>query len=340
MEKMHITNQEHDAFVKSHPNGDLLQLTKWAETKKLTGWYARRIAVGRDGEVQGVAQLLFKKVPKLPYTLCYISRGFVVDYSNKEALNALLDSAKEIAKAEKAYAIKIDPDVEVDKGTDALQNLKALGFKHKGFKEGLSKDYIQPRMTMITPIDKNDDELLNSFERRNRSKVRLALKRGTTVERSDREGLKTFAELMKITGERDGFLTRDISYFENIYDALHEDGDAELFLVKLDPKENIAKVNQELNELHAEITKWQQKMETSEKQAKKAQNMINDAQNKIAKNEDLKRDLEALEKEHPEGIYLSGALLMFAGSKSYYLYGASSNEFRDFFYQIIICSIR
>ncbi|HDM4332714.1 TPA: lipid II:glycine glycyltransferase [Staphylococcus aureus] len=330
MEKMHITNQEHDAFVKSHPNGDLLQLTKWAETKKLTGWCARRIAVGRDGEVQGVAQLLFKKVPKLPYTLCYISRGFVVDYSNKEALNALLDSAKEIAKAEKAYAIKIDPDVEVDKGTDALQNLKALGFKHKGFKEGLSKDYIQPRMTMITPIDKNDDELLNSFERRNRSKVRLALKRGTTVERSDREGLKTFAELMKITGERDGFLTRDISYFENIYDALHEDGDAELFLVKLDPKENIAKVNQELNELHAEIAKWQQKMETSEKQAKKAQNMINDAQNKIAKNEDLKRDLEALEKEHPEGIYLSGALLMFAGSKSYYLYGASSNEFRDF----------
>ena len=71
-----------------------------------------------------------------------------------------------------------------------MQNLKALGFKHKGFKEGLSKDYIQPRMTMITPIDKNDDELLNSFERRNRSKVRLALKRGTTVERSDREGLK------------------------------------------------------------------------------------------------------------------------------------------------------
>lgn len=98
----------------------------------------------------------------------------------------------------------------------------------------------------------------------------------------------------------------------------------------MDPKENIAKVNQELNELHAEIAKWQQKMETSEKQAKKAQNMINDAQNKIAKNEDLKRDLEALEKEHPEGIYLSGALLMFAGSKSYYLYGASSNEFRDF----------
>ncbi len=30
-------------------------------------------------------------------------------------------------------------------------------------------------MTMITPIDKTDEELIQSFERRNRSKVRLAL---------------------------------------------------------------------------------------------------------------------------------------------------------------------
>lgn len=58
---MNITNQEHDAFVKSHPHGDLLQLTKWAETKQLTGWYSKRVAVGENGEIKGVAQLLFKK---------------------------------------------------------------------------------------------------------------------------------------------------------------------------------------------------------------------------------------------------------------------------------------
>ena len=108
MEKMNITNQEHDAFVKSHPNGDLLQLTKWAETKKLTGWYSRRIAVGENGEIKGVGQLLFKKIPKLPFTLCYVSRGFVTDYDNKDALSKLLEEAKKVAKDEKAYAIKID----------------------------------------------------------------------------------------------------------------------------------------------------------------------------------------------------------------------------------------
>lgn len=325
MEKMNITNQEHDAFVKSHPNGDLLQLTKWAETKKLTGWYSRRIAVGENGEIKGVGQLLFKKIPKLPFTLCYVSRGFVTDYDNKDALSQLLEEAKKVAKDEKAYAIKIDPDVEVEHGAEALKNLRNLGFRHKGFKEGLSKDYIQPRMTMITPIDKSDEDIIQSFERRNRSKVRLALKRGTKVERAGREGLKTFAHLMQITGERDGFLTRDISYFENIYDALHDDGDAELFLVKLEPKPVLETVNSEIIDLENEIEKLQNK-----KQDKKTLNKINDANNKIKKSQDLKNDLLELEKEHPDGIYLSGALLMFAGNKSYYLYGASSNDFRDF----------
>lgn len=52
--------------------------------------------------------------------LCYILCGFVVDYSNKEVLNVLLDSVKEIVKVEKVYVIKIDLDVEVDKGIDVL----------------------------------------------------------------------------------------------------------------------------------------------------------------------------------------------------------------------------
>ena len=325
MEKINITDQEHDAFVKAHPQGDLLQLTKWAETKKLTGWYSKRVAVGESGEIVGVAQLLFKKIPKLPYTLCYVSRGFVTDYSNKLALETLLEATIQIAKEEKAYTIKIDPDVEVDNGADALKHLNELGFKHKGFKEGLSKDYIQPRMTMITPIDKSDDELMQSFERRNRSKVRLSLKRGTKVERSNREGLKTFAELMKITGERDGFLTRDISYFQNIYDALNPDGDAELFLVKLEPKEVLKDLRDERQNSEEEKSRLLEK-----KQNKKVLNKINDADNKIAKTQELIDEMEELEEKHPDGMYLSGALLMFAGNKSYYLYGASSNEYRNF----------
>lgn len=51
---------------------------------------------------------------------------------------------------------------------------------------------------------------------------------------------------MQETGSRDGFLTRDVSYFENIYDALNPDGDAELVLVKLVPGHVLPKLREEL----------------------------------------------------------------------------------------------
>ena len=57
---------------------------------------------------------------------------------------------------------------------------------------------------------------------------------------------------MQITGERDGLTTRDISYFENIYDSLHEDGDAELFLVKLEPQQVLDETNKDLEAQEAE----------------------------------------------------------------------------------------
>ncbi|WP_414051534.1 lipid II:glycine glycyltransferase FemX [Macrococcus animalis] len=325
MTKMNISNEVHDSFVKTHKNGDLLQLTDWAASKAVTGWFARRIAVGRDGEVVGVGQLLFKKVPKLPYTLCYISRGFVVEYEDLEAVEALVKEAIKVAKREKSYVIKIDPDVEVKNMGNMVDHLKSIGFIHRGFGDGLSSDYIQPRMTMITDINVDDEALLQSFERNNRSKVKRSLKMGTECVKGTRSDLKTFAELMKITGERDGFLTRDVSYFENIYDALNPNGDAEVFLVKLIPGKVIDNLTQELEAVESEKEKLAQK-----KDQKKAQNQINDLNIKAEKMQKQISELEVLKQTHPEGKVLSGALLTIAGKKSYYLYGASSNEFRDY----------
>lgn len=325
IERMNITNETHDAFVKNHPNGDLLQLTQWAVSKELTGWYSRRVAIGRDNEVVGVAQILFKRIPKLPFTLAYVSRGFVCDYNDSEAVEKLLELTKEAAKRERSYAIKIDPDVEVENAEGIVPYLESLGFKHRGFGEGLSNNYIQPRMTMITRIDMDDAALLKSFERNNRSRVKLSMRKGTEVIKVGRSELNIFADLMKETGERDGFLTRDVSYFENIYDAMNPSGDAELFLVKLVPATVLNNIQQKYNELEKQKEKLQQK-----KDQKKAENQIKDINNQQQSLNKQIEELKELKERKPEGIYLSGALLLFSGHKSYYLYGASSNDYRDY----------
>ena len=324
--RLHLNEEEHNKFIEEHPNGDLLQLTDWAESKKLTGWYFRRFALAdENSELKGVATLLFKKVPRINTTLCYISRGFVCDYHDNALVEAMLKEAIIVAKDEKAYVIKIDPDLPIDEYEDALENLKILGFKHHGFQDGMSKNTIQPRQTMVTDIDKNDADLLQSFERNNRTKVRSALKKGTEVYTAGRDDLKIFVDLMKETGERDGFLTRDITYFESMYDHLHPNGHMELFLVRLVPSKVETSVKEDLEKLENEMKKAHKKKDSDKKD-----NQLRDLSNRQNKLYKQLQDAENLQKEHPDGIVLSGALLALSGHKAYYLYGASSNDYRDF----------
>lgn len=98
--------------------------------------------------------------------------------------------------------------------------------------------------------------------------------------------------------------------------------------MKLEPKPVLDDIDNELKELESEKTQLQNKYER--KQVKKTKNKLNDVEAKIQKSIERKDDMTDLLAKHPNGIYLSGALLMFAGSKSYYLYGASSNDYRDF----------
>src|SRR5699024_2498824 len=153
-------------------------------------------------------------------------------------LKAQLAAGTTLARDERDYAIKSDTDIDATAIREVMDGLKLLGFKRQGLTDGMSKKVFQPRTTMVTKIDVDDQTLLNSFERNNRTKVRTALKAGTTVVKASRQDLPTFVKLMEETGERDGFLTRDITYFESLYDNLNPNGNMELFLVKLLPNED------------------------------------------------------------------------------------------------------
>src|SRR5699024_11559874 len=93
------------------------------------------------------------------------------------------------------------------------------------------------RRHTISKRDWSSDVCSSDLERNNRTKVRNAARRGTVVYKAGRNELAIFVELMKETGERDGFLTRDITYFESMYDHLNPHGHMELFLVKLIPED-------------------------------------------------------------------------------------------------------
>lgn len=211
---------EYEAFLQSHPKGHFAQSILWAKQKPMWHWEA---IVSRDenGKIKGSLAVLIRKIiPGLPFTMMYGCRGPVTDLDDEATLRDLLDGARRLAKKYHSYVIKIDPDVSSEE-TAYAQMLKNLGFVPVG--GGAEFDAIQPQYVFrLNTEGKTIDELLMALPQSTRRKVRAGAKKGVTTRICGKEAVPDFARLMLETGVRDGFVTREESYFANMLDNLGE----------------------------------------------------------------------------------------------------------------------
>ena len=211
---------EYEAFIQSHPKGHFAQSILWAKQKPMWHWEA---IVSRDetGAIRGSMSVLIRKIiPGLPYTMMYACRGPVTDLDDRATLEDLVSGAKALAKKHHSYVIKIDPDVPSSE-TEYTALLQSLGFSLTG--GGATFDAIQPQYVFrLNTEGKTAEELLAALPQSTRRKVRAGGKKGVTTKICGKEAVPEFARLMLETGVRDGFVTREASYFENMLDNLGE----------------------------------------------------------------------------------------------------------------------
>lgn len=323
MQIMTVSDEQFNAFIKAHPNGDMSELTYWGDLKGINGWDWEKIAVGDGDEVKGATLLLFKKIPHLPCSFCYSPRGFVVDWGEKEVVDLLTQEALRIAKKYQAIMVRIDPDIDERDG-EIVSQITSYGFRYKGNELGLYT-YTQPRFHMVTDISGTMEEIKRSFSSRTRTDVNRALDNGFVFEEGDRKDLKIFHEIMKETGARDDFSIRGISYFERMYDTFSPTNDLKVFLVRLMPSLAKESLLRQLEAREAEM----KRLESRERDEKTTQQLENATRN-IERLKSRVKDMDELYEECPEGKVLSGAIFTQCGKKAYYLYGASSNAYREY----------
>lgn len=236
MDFIEVTQQDkavYNDFVARFDTGDLLQSFEWGNLKARSGWKPVRVIAVENGEVVAAASLLKRAIPKINRCIMYAPRGPVLDTRNAELVKQFTAFLKETAKKHGAILLKIDPPVFVE-DTESEANLRSVGFQPitaTGF------GGTQPKCVMQLDLDMSIDDLLASFKPKWRYNIRLAEKKGVTV-RIDcgKDDLKAFYELLKDTCKRDGFLVRDYSYFEDMWDALVPAGYMKLALTFFEGK--------------------------------------------------------------------------------------------------------
>ena len=208
---------KYENFLQEHPKGHFMQSPQWAKIK--SEWKNEIVTIENEkGEIIGSMSLLIRKIPLFNSTMMYSPRGPVCDPHDKETLKMLLEKAKALSKKYKSYALKMDPDIEIE-DTEFESVIKSLGFK---VSRGLRNyEGIQPRFVFRLDIkDKTEEEIMKDFHHKTRYNIRLSERKGVLCKIGTKEDIGVFHKLMVETGIRDGFLIRTKEYYESVYDSL------------------------------------------------------------------------------------------------------------------------
>jgi peptidoglycan pentaglycine glycine transferase (the first glycine) len=220
--------ERYNAFIASSPLADLLQAWEWGEVKRRSGWAPRRFLVEDDaGRVIGATQILGRRPVRGTPMLLYAPRGPVADGFAERPLTALIDEIR--ARAGDAFVLKCDPAIE--DGSPELRALEAVGLKlapEAGF------GGVQPKAVMVLDLAPDEEELLAGFHSKWRYNVRLAERKGVSVEQVTRAELPAFYDLLVETARRDRFLIRGRAYFETLFDCLEPSASIAMFLARFE----------------------------------------------------------------------------------------------------------
>lgn len=322
--KIGITAEEHDEFVKTSPQTNLLQSSDWAKIKD--NWGNERLGVYQDHKLVAVASILIQPLP-LGFTMLYIPRGPIMDYQNSELVAFMLQSIKTYARSKRAVFAKFDPSLFLRKGLIGqevkdqeatlaiIQSLKDYGVEWVGRTEDMGET-IQPRFQAnIYKEYFTEDQLSKSTKQA----IRTARNKGVEVIFGGTELLDEFAALMKKTEARKGIHLRGRDYYEKLLTTYA--GQSYITLSRINLAQRLASLKEQLKKNQAEASRFNEKT----KQGK----IDNNRQEK----ERLEEEIQFLNQELKSGqeiVSLSGTLTLEFGGTSENVYAGMDENFRRY----------
>ena len=322
--KIGITAEEHDEFVKTSPQTNLLQSSDWAKIKD--NWGNERLGVYQDHKLVAVASILIQPLP-LGFTMLYIPRGPIMDYQNSELVAFMLQSIKTYARSKRAVFAKFDPSLFLRKGLIGqevkdqeatlaiIQSLKDCGVEWVGRTEDMGET-IQPRFQAnIYKEYFTEDQLSKSTKQA----IRTARNKGVEVIFGGTELLDEFAALMKKTEARKGIHLRGRDYYEKLLTTYA--GQSYITLSRINLAERLASLKEQLKKNQAEASRFNEKTKPGK--------IDNNRQEK----ERLEEEIQFLNQELKSGqeiVSLSGTLTLEFGGTSENVYAGMDENFRRY----------
>jgi len=223
------------ALPEAHP----LQSWTWGEFKSRWGWTAVPVHLAIPNKLgvtsQAAALVLKRRLAGLPFSMLYVPRGPVLDYSNGSLRRVVLAELEQLSRKERAIFIKIDPEVVKSWGLEP-ERLSHIGgrfteeLRQRGWR--YSNEQIQFRNTVELSLQRPDEDLLSNMKQKTRYNIRLADRKGVSIRIGNQLDFPVIANMYRQTAARDGFAVRTADYYLDIWDAFFQAGIAQPLLAE------------------------------------------------------------------------------------------------------------
>jgi len=152
-------------------------------------------------------QITLHKLPGLPFKIGAFIKGPIPD-------KQMITSLAALAKKERLIFIKLEPHVKKVDGKAAIALLKSAGAVR-------GKTLFTPE-TFWIDLSETEEELMKSFHPKTRYNIRLAERKGVTVqEDNSQKAFEKYWKLTKETTKRQGFFAHTKHYHELLWKHLH-----------------------------------------------------------------------------------------------------------------------
>jgi lipid II:glycine glycyltransferase (peptidoglycan interpeptide bridge formation enzyme) len=227
------------------PGCHFFQTTQWAQVKLRTGWQAL-YCTWRDesGRTAAAALVLIRALTfgglSVPLRVMYLPKGPLLDWSDPSLARQVLEDLQSQARQRGAIFLKIDPDVRLGCGLpgepDAREDPSGSALQERLGEAGwvYSGEQVQFRNTVLLDLTQSEDELLRRMKQKARYNIRLAERKGVTVRPGAPADFGLLYRMYAETSMRDGFVIRDESYYQHVWDTFMRAGMAEPLIAEVE----------------------------------------------------------------------------------------------------------
>lgn len=223
-----LNQEQFDRYAKTHRYRSFYQTTAYGNSMLKFGYNVHYFGiVDKTNALIGATMIMYKEV-FMSNKIAYAPRGILFDYTDSAKVKELAECLKNLLGKQGFMLLRMDPYIPIsvhnnngdlmnlnNQESIILENLATAKFEYKG--KNLYFENEKPRWEAIVLLNKSNDELFNTFDKRTRNKIRKAANIGIEVYKDSDKNVKDLYPFIK-QKER-----KPLKYFDEL---IHNFGEA------------------------------------------------------------------------------------------------------------------